>query len=55
MINKVSLFSKKVEMLRRIETIETILIVRYTVEIVMDVSFSLSIHRVRSVNMAINR
>ena len=51
---KVSLFSKEVKMLK-VFKLSKLSIVRYTIAIGIDVSFSPSIHRYRSINIAIGR
>ena len=53
-VKKVLLFSKAVKMLE-LSKLRKLSIVGYTVLVVIDVSFLLSIHCYRSVNIAINR
>ena len=53
-VKKVHLFSKDIKMLE-VQKLSKLSIVCYTIAIVIDVSFLLSIHRYCSVNIVINQ
>ena len=50
-----SLFSKKKVKMLEVQKLSKLSIVRYTIAIVIDISFSLSIHRYRGINIAMHR